>query len=196
MYHQVKKAVDPNQYKNLWHLVQRIIAYHGPINSKEIFEIAEKATNEDLRSPNYFKQRVLLPMKEYGIITIKSNNYIISDASRQIMREKTEFYNKLSQKEKTDMALQALRGINVSKANLPSKKKRRDERAKMNLPEPRYAWYLNASPEKIQEWKEAGIPLDSDLKELLAKHGDALFAIEKVPIIPLDQQQKQERKQL
>ncbi|KAI8052187.1 hypothetical protein BDF22DRAFT_744411 [Syncephalis plumigaleata] len=196
MYHQLGKVSRSVQHKHLWHLVQRVIACHGPMNSKELYEIVQKSTSEDIRSAHYFKQRVLLEMKEHGLITIKSNNYIISQASRQIIREKQELLNQRSKEEKIQIALQALRGINVAKANPPSKKQRRVERAKLDLPEPKYAWHLNANPEQIQKWKEAGLPADSDLKELLAKHGNALFAIEKATVIPSHQQENEEKPQL
>ena len=68
------------------------------------------------------------------------------------------------------LAIQALHGINVCKANPPSKKQRRLERAKLNLPQPKYEWYLNAHQSEIDEWKRFGIPTETEAREIARQY--------------------------
>ncbi|KAI9592321.1 hypothetical protein BDF19DRAFT_451998 [Syncephalis fuscata] len=183
MFRHAVRAPKPMQNKHMWHLVQRILACKGPMNSKDIHAIAQNIAADDARSGHFFKQKVLLAMKEHDLLFIKSNNEVMRQTAAMLNEARKESEKNMTQREKLEAALQALHGINVSRANPPSKKQRKKDRTKLNLPTPKYEWHLKASPQEIEEWKQLGIPSEAEIKQLALSYRNSSLSVEQAESI-------------
>ena len=80
------KPPRPVTQQHLWPLIQRVLAYYGPLSTKELYDNVAKISASDTKGLSPFKDRVLMSMKERGLISIKSNEDVMREATRMLAK--------------------------------------------------------------------------------------------------------------